>query len=48
MVLLPANVADHLAAVTVFANPSSRFGRPLTDWSPVYTHVDNDWPVVSL
>jgi hypothetical protein len=36
MELLPANVADHLAAITVFANRLSRFGRPLTDWSPVY------------
>jgi cutinase len=33
---LPANVADHVAAVTVFGNPSNRFGRPLTDWSLVY------------
>jgi cutinase len=33
---LPANVADHVAAVTVFGNPLNRFGRPLTDWSPVY------------
>ena len=36
MALLPANVADQVAAVTVFANPLSQFGRPLTDWSPVY------------
>jgi cutinase len=33
---LPANVADHVAAVTVFGNPLNRFGRPLTAWSPVY------------
>jgi cutinase len=33
---LPANVANHVAAVTVFGNPSNRFGRPLTDWSLVY------------
>jgi cutinase len=36
MALLPTNVADHVAAVTVFANPLSRFGRPLKDWSLVY------------
>jgi cutinase len=36
MALPPANVADHVAAVTVFANPFNRFGRPLTDWSLVY------------
>jgi cutinase len=36
MALLPANVADHVATVTVLANPLSRFGRPLTDLSPVY------------
>jgi hypothetical protein len=36
MALPPANVADHVAAVTVFANPLSQFGRPLTDWSPVH------------
>jgi cutinase len=33
---LPANVANHVAAVTVFGNPSNRFGRLLTDWSLVY------------
>ena len=33
---LPANVANHVAAVTVFGNPSNRFGRVLTDWSLVY------------
>jgi cutinase len=33
---LPANVADHVAAVTVFGNPSNRFGRALNDWSLVY------------
>jgi cutinase len=33
---LPANVADRVAAVTVFGNPLNRFGRPLTAWSPVY------------
>jgi cutinase len=33
---LPTNVANHVAAVTVFGNPSNRLGRPLTAWSPVY------------
>ena len=33
---LPAHVANQVAAVTVFGNPSNRFGRVLTDWSPVY------------
>ena len=33
---LPANVANHVAAVTVFGNPSNRFGRVLTDWSLAY------------
>ena len=33
---LPANVANHVAAVTVFGNPSNRLGRLLTDWSIVY------------
>lgn len=33
---LPANVANHVAAITVFGNPSKRFGRVLTDWSLVY------------
>jgi cutinase len=33
---LPANVANHVAAVTVFVNPLNRLGQPLTDWSPVY------------
>jgi cutinase len=37
MALLPTNVADHVAAVTVFANPLNRLGRPLTDWSRVYS-----------
>ena len=36
MALLKANVANHVAAVTVFGNPLNRFGRPLTAWSPVY------------
>jgi cutinase len=33
---MPANVADHVAAVAVFGNPSNRIGQPLTTLSPVY------------
>ena len=33
---LPASVANHVAAVTVFGNPLNGFGRPLTDWRLVY------------
>jgi cutinase len=33
---LPATVADHVAAVAVFGNPSSRLGQPLTTLSPQY------------
>jgi cutinase len=33
---LPAAVADHVAAVAVFGNPSSRLGQPLTTLSPQY------------
>lgn len=33
---MPANVADHVAAVAVFGNPSNRIGQPLTALSPVY------------
>jgi cutinase len=33
---MPAAVADHIAAVTVFGNPSARLGQPLTMLSPVY------------
>ena len=33
---LPAAVADHIAAVAVFGNPSARLGQPLTTLSPVY------------
>src|SRR5215207_9398593 len=34
---MPANVADHVAAVTVFGNPSIRLlGSPLTALSPLY------------
>jgi cutinase-like protein len=34
--LMPPNVADHVAAVAVFGNPSLRIGRPLTELSPLY------------
>jgi cutinase len=34
--LMPPNVADHVAAVAVFGNPSDRIGRPLTSLSPLY------------
>jgi cutinase len=33
---LPPQVADHVAAVAVFGNPSDKIGRPLTTLSPVY------------
>jgi cutinase len=35
--IMPANVADHVAAVAVFGNPSIRLlGNPLTVLSPLY------------
>ena len=34
--LMPPDVADHVAAVAVFGNPSDRIGRPLTAASPLY------------
>jgi cutinase len=33
---LPNAVADHVAAVVVFGNPSNRIGEPLTALSPLY------------
>nr|WP_276824417.1 cutinase family protein [Mycolicibacterium mageritense] len=33
---LAPDVADHVAAVAVFGNPSNRFGRHLTEWSTLY------------
>jgi cutinase len=33
---MPAAVADHIAAVAVFGNPSARLGQPLTRLSPLY------------
>jgi cutinase len=33
---MPAAVADHVAAVAVFGNPSSRLGQPLTRMSSLY------------
>lgn len=33
---MPPAVADHIAAVTVFGNPSARLGQPLTMLSPLY------------
>jgi cutinase len=33
---MPPAVADHIAAVTVFGNPSARVGQPLTMLSPLY------------
>lgn len=33
---LPDAVADHIAAVAVFGNPSNRIGEPLTALSPLY------------
>ena len=34
--VLPAALADKVAAVTVFGNPSARIGQPLTIMSPLY------------
>lgn len=34
--LMPPAVADHVAAVAVFGNPSAKFGHPLTALSPLY------------
>jgi cutinase len=33
---MPAAVADHVAAVAVFGNPSGKIGRSLTAFSPLY------------
>ena len=33
---LPSGVADHVAAVAVFGNPSNRIGGPLTELSPLF------------
>ena len=33
---LPAAMADHISAVAVFGNPSSRVGQPLTTLSPTF------------
>ncbi len=33
---LPDTIADHIAAVVVFGNPSNRIGEPLTALSPLY------------
>jgi cutinase len=33
---MPAAVADHIAGVTVFGNPSARLGQPLTRMSQLY------------
>ncbi len=33
---LPDTIADHIAAVVVFGNPSNRIGEPLTMLSPLY------------
>jgi cutinase len=33
---LPDTIADHIAAVVVFGNPSNRMGEPLTVLSPLY------------
>ncbi|WP_396836972.1 cutinase family protein [Mycobacterium sp. ITM-2016-00317] len=33
---MPAPVADHVAAVAVFGNPSTKIGNPLTAISPLY------------
>jgi len=33
---MPAGVADHVAAVAVFGNPSTKIGRPLTAISPLF------------
>jgi cutinase len=34
--ILPPEVANHVAAVAVFGNPSNRIGQPLTSLSPLY------------
>jgi cutinase len=34
--IMPPEVADHVAAVAVFGNPSNRIGQPLTSLSPLY------------
>jgi cutinase len=40
---MPANIADHVAAVAVFGNPSIRIlGGPLTALSPLYGHKTID------
>jgi cutinase len=40
---LPANIADHVAAVAVFGNPSIRLlGGPLTTLSPLYGYKTID------
>lgn len=33
---MPAGIAEHVAAVAVFGNPSGRIGRPLNAISPLY------------
>jgi cutinase len=33
---LPDTIADHIAAVVVFGNPSNRIGEPVTALSPLY------------
>jgi cutinase len=33
---MPPDVADHVAAIAVFGNPSTKIGRPLTALSPLY------------
>jgi cutinase len=33
---MPPEVADHVAAVAVFGNPSAKLGQPLTSLSPLY------------
>lgn len=33
---LPAAIVPHIAAITVFGNPSARVGQPLTRMSPVF------------
>jgi len=41
--IMPANVADHVAAVAVFGNPSIRLlGNPLTVLSPLYGYKTID------
>ena len=40
---MPANIADHVAAVAVFGNPSIRLlGGPLTTLSPLYGYKTID------